>query len=63
MASYSASSRPPVESGSGAFYDAAALLLGLAVAVLAFFALMMWADARDARDTPAAAGCRTRLDA
>ena len=55
MASYPASSRrPPTQSGSGAFYGAAALLLGLAVAVLAFFALMMWADARDARDTPAA---------
>ena len=29
MASYPASSRPPVQSGSGAFYGAAALLLGL----------------------------------
>ena len=54
MVSYPASSRPPVQSGSGAFYGAAALLLGVAVAVLAFFALMMWADARDARDTSAA---------
>ena len=60
MASYPASSRPPVQSGSGAFYGAAALLLGLGVGVLAFFALMMWADARDARDTAAARPPRLR---
>jgi hypothetical protein len=33
----------------------ATMLLGLTVAVLGFFALMMWADARDARDDAAAA--------
>jgi nitrite reductase (NO-forming) len=56
MASYPASSRPPVETDSGAFYKFAALLLGLTVAIVGFFALMMWADARDARDeTPVAA--------
>ena len=32
----------------------AALLLGLGVAVVGFFALMMWADARDSRDAVAA---------
>jgi nitrite reductase (NO-forming) len=55
MASYPASSRPPVETDSGAFYGVAALLLGLAVAVVGVFALMMWADARNARDSAAAA--------
>jgi FtsP/CotA-like multicopper oxidase with cupredoxin domain len=37
----------PRESDSDAFFKAAALLLGLAVAVVGFFALLMWADARD----------------
>src|SRR5262245_39760413 len=32
------------------FAGAAAALLGILVAVLGFFALMMWADARNARD-------------
>ena len=36
----------------------AALLLGLTLAVVGFFALMMWADARDARDDAARARCR-----
>ena len=31
----------------------ATLLLGFTVAVVGFFALMMWADARDARDAAA----------
>ncbi len=48
--------RHPVETDSGAFYRAAALLLGLAVAVVSVFALMLWADARETRDeAPAAA--------
>ena len=49
---------PAPESGPGAFWAVAALLLGLTLAVVGFFALMMWADARDARDDasePAAA--------
>ena len=59
MASYPASSRPPVETESGAFFKVAAMLLGLAVAAVGFFALMMWADAREARDTtPAPAAPR-----
>jgi nitrite reductase (NO-forming) len=51
VATYRASSRPPVETESGAFFKVAALLLGLTVAAVAFFALMMWADARESRDT------------
>jgi nitrite reductase (NO-forming) len=39
--------RTAVESDSGAFFKVAALLLGLAVGIVGFFALMMWADARD----------------
>jgi nitrite reductase (NO-forming) len=40
---------------SGALARAVALLLGILVAVLGLFALMMWADARDSRDTSASA--------
>jgi nitrite reductase (NO-forming) len=54
VATYPAS-RPPVETESGAFFKVAAVLLGLAVAVVGFFALMMWADARESRDASAAA--------
>jgi nitrite reductase (NO-forming) len=39
--------RPAVESDSGAFFKVAAMLLGLAVAVVGFFALLMWADSRE----------------
>jgi len=45
---------PRGDTESGAFYKVAALLLGLTVSVISFFALMMWADARDARDSSAA---------
>ena len=41
----------PVETDSGAFFKVAAMLLGFAVAVVGFIALMMWADARDARNS------------
>jgi len=48
-----------VETPSGAFFKVATILLGFAVGVFAFVALMLWADARDARDeasvAPAAA--------
>ena len=54
MASYSTSSRPPVETESGVFAKVAAVLLGILVAVLGFLALMMWADARQSRDDAAA---------
>ena len=56
MASYPANSRrvPASETSSGAFWMVATMLLGLTVAVIGFFALMMWADARESRDTAAA---------
>ncbi|MGH3011507.1 MAG: multicopper oxidase domain-containing protein [Gaiellaceae bacterium] len=38
------------ETDSGAGFKVIAMLLGLAVAVIGFFALLMWADARDARN-------------
>jgi nitrite reductase (NO-forming) len=44
----------PGERQPGALARAVALLLGLLVAVLGFVALMLWADARDARDDAAA---------
>jgi len=40
---------PHTQSDSGGFYMATSLLLGLAVGVLALFALLMWADARESR--------------
>jgi nitrite reductase (NO-forming) len=56
MASHPTSARyRPVETDSGAFAKAAALLLGILVAVLGFFALMMWADARESRDDASSA--------
>ena len=57
MASHPASTyHRPVETDSGAFFKVAAMLLGFAVAVVGLFALMMWADAREAHDSaPAAA--------
>jgi nitrite reductase (NO-forming) len=45
----------PVETQSAAFAKVAALLLGILVAVLGFLALLMWADARESRDTTGAA--------
>jgi nitrite reductase (NO-forming) len=41
----------PVETDSAAFFKVAALLLGLAVGAVGFFALMLWADARDGQAT------------
>jgi nitrite reductase (NO-forming) len=41
--------RAPIDSDSGAFFKVATMLLGLAVAVVGFFALMMWADTRESR--------------
>ena len=51
MASHPAATRyhQPVEPDSSAFFKVATMLLGILVAVVGFFALMMWADARDAR--------------
>ena len=55
MASYPATThRPPAsETSSGAFWMVATMLLGFTVAIVGFFALMMWADARESRDTAA----------
>ena len=55
MATHPATARrvPAPETNSGAFWMVAAMLLGFAVAVVAFFALMMWADARESRDAVA----------
>ncbi len=56
MASYSASKhhRPaPVETESAVLAKVGVVLLGLLVAVLGFFSLLMWADAREARDAGA----------
>jgi nitrite reductase (NO-forming) len=39
------------ETSSGAFWMVATVLLGLAVAIVGFFALLMWADARDSRES------------
>ena len=51
MASHSPSAyRPRVETHSGAFFKVAAMLLGVLVAFLGLFALLMWADARTARE-------------
>ena len=57
MSSHSHSYRKPPDQ-SGAFAKMAAVLLGLLVAVVGFFALLMWLDARDsgtAEAAPAAA--------
>src|SRR6188768_1778367 len=67
MASYPASQHHSPDSGANAFWAVAAVLLGIAVSVLLVFALMMWADARDARDeassapAPAAANASTAV--
>ena len=50
MASHPAYADHQPESDSGAFFKAAAVLLGIAVGIVGFFALMLWSDARNARD-------------
>jgi nitrite reductase (NO-forming) len=52
----------PVETDSGVFAKVAAVLLGILVAVLGFFALMMWADARQSRDAAAPASTPSEHD-
>ena len=51
MASHPATTayHQPVEPDSNVFFKVATMLLGILVAVVSFFALMMWADAREAR--------------
>ena len=55
MTSYPASAHRPRASAtnSGAFWMVATMLLGLLVGVIGFFALIMWADARESRDAQA----------
>ena len=60
MASYPASTHRATasETSSGAFWMVATMMLGFTLAVVGFFALMLWADARESRDgaaEPAAA--------
>ena len=43
----------PVETESAVFAKVAALLLGILVAVLGFLSVLMWADAREAREAAA----------
>jgi nitrite reductase (NO-forming) len=64
MASHPASAHHrPVETDSGAFFKVAAMLLGLLVAVVGIFALMLWADAREARDDASTAAADARVGA
>jgi nitrite reductase (NO-forming) len=58
---HSAPHRPaPVsDTPSGAFWIIATAMLGVLVAVIGFFALMMWADARNSRDTASASSAST----
>ena len=54
MASHSASTRAyrrPPEKDSGMLAKVVALFLGILVPILGFFALAMWMDAREARDS------------
>jgi nitrite reductase (NO-forming) len=59
VASHPASSTyyrpPPSDKSSTAFWMVATILLGFAVGVVGLFTLMMWADAREARDSDGAA--------
>ncbi len=53
MASHTAPSyRRPRETDSGAFFKVATVLLGILVAVIGLFALLMWADARKTDNAP-----------
>src|SRR5215207_2686619 len=48
------SSQPVLESDSSVFFKVATILLGLTVPIVGFFALMLWADARDEHEAVAA---------
>jgi nitrite reductase (NO-forming) len=63
MATHPASSRPPVESDSGAFFKFATILLGFAVGAIGIFSLLMWADARESRDATAPTATATAVAA
>ena len=60
--SHAPSTTPPprfTRSGAGGFYAVVSLLLGLLVGVLAFVAVLMWADAHDARKAADHAAAKT----
>jgi hypothetical protein len=64
MASHPASAHHrPAETDSGAFFKIATMLLGLLAAVVGIFALVMWADAREARDAANAAAVDAKTGA
>ncbi|CAN5340403.1 hypothetical protein BH20ACT13_BH20ACT13_03550 [soil metagenome] len=50
------------DTSSGAFWMVATMLLGLTLGVVGFFALMMWADARGARDDAAQPAAASETD-
>jgi len=54
----SASTLTHRQKDSGALFAVVSLLLGILVAALGFFALMMWADARDAKDAAKGAAAK-----
>jgi nitrite reductase (NO-forming) len=58
MATHSAPTSPyrRRDTDSGAFFKAAVVLLGILVAVLGLFSLLMWADARESDDATDVAG-------
>jgi nitrite reductase (NO-forming) len=58
MATHSAPTYPyrQRDTDSGAFFKVAAVLLGILVAVLGLFSLLMWADARESDDATDVAG-------
>ena len=60
-ASPHATIRQRKEPGSGALAAVVAIMLGILVAVLGFFALLMWIDARNARDDADKAAARTSM--
>jgi hypothetical protein len=62
MSSTSSAWRPGVEQGSDAYFGwaAVAVLLGLLVVILGFFALMMWADSNNAKDSAARSAAQAK---
>ena len=58
----SAPRRPGVERGSDSYFGwaAVAVLLGLLVVILGFFALMMWVDSNNAKDSAARSAAQAK---
>jgi nitrite reductase (NO-forming) len=61
-AAYRPEYRPPAERDSGVVSKVVALFLGLLVAILGFFVLLMWIDARDSRESDGAAALAAQPD-